>query len=649
MTETEEFPEHWNNAYNLINLIAEHHRQSPIGIRTLKHFPFSASMIVKRGQEIRKIIDEKPHLYSLPTYINLVNEPCITSTILGGICPEMIPYLIACTGYDKDRLEVVINDNPKIKAFKEKEGLADYRIKLFSVAGWHDTNMMVPVLNLAQMSDDDREKANRIFSHFDSDSLHEFMQETLGHYWDDYNLGSGKKRQMDVNDEVDSCLLKTIINACQSRDRPLTLFPDKNYLSNGFYQGNQKGGMFLVGSHSLRQGQVWPQPVEIDEKGIGQKELYHSVHTLRRLMEDLSSSPQSPLQGKFVFPLAKQENKENKLLDVISDQSNRYIAATDQVISKLEKVNGQNDRLIAQPVCQGHHYTGITGFEVGRIKYVAAGYSRGIDIINLNEEEKKKIGIDQALIGNVNLTSGFKCLQMIRTGPMNMDQALVATHSQLGIIVVPLEKLLEERLIIDGLSPLLLVRSSSEQQINPQPYPQLNSQPLRAKVKGDQIYYSIGRKLYSIQLTGENKVQLHEYPESITALEAGLSGVYVGTIGGKIYHDQELVFDYCNYNSSILNLGGTDIGGTPGVLFNLSTKGLISRIYFLNVLETEEVSTQQAINFKNDGQNLFSLTKSGHFVIEDLSLKPADRPNLALSYKLSDEPVKSGCIYINGG
>ncbi len=264
MTEPE-FQTHWEDSKRIAEaIIGLKEYGYTFGPRTEMAFPFSVGMIQKRGEEINGYLHKDPFVNSpnIPTYINLVNEPCSSSNLLVGKCPELAPYVVACAGYDLERINEQINQDEKVLAEirTAKKGMKvpdNFKIQLAYVWGTHD--LIVPVFSAGG---EHKTEADNILRRFNEPSLYRAVKDAVGRYLKSTLEGGG-----DINQEVDRCLLKTILCAVRSRGKAFSVYPEFSEqhpelseppLCNGYFQrsAGENTGMFLMGAHRFQNGKV---------------------------------------------------------------------------------------------------------------------------------------------------------------------------------------------------------------------------------------------------------------------------------------------------------------------------------------------------------------------------------------------------------
>ncbi|MBI2662711.1 hypothetical protein HYX11_04600 [Candidatus Woesearchaeota archaeon] len=249
----EEFQRQWEFSLALIEQfhgIDKIYRQNPketsLGFRTYTEVPFTAMMMLQRGFDINlqlTKLKEKGNKF-LPTYLVVVNEPCITATVLTSQCPSLIPYTVACTGYDRERLEEVLNEDEYYTEIRHKYNLGWLQV---SLRGFHDTKVTLPFISIKDKD------SNTFVDNLNFKNAYHFLKENVGQYY-------LKQPPTKSNQQVSAHLIRTIVNASQSHNKPLSIYPPiaERSLNNGFYQPllNNERGLFLVGEHHFINGKV---------------------------------------------------------------------------------------------------------------------------------------------------------------------------------------------------------------------------------------------------------------------------------------------------------------------------------------------------------------------------------------------------------
>ncbi len=250
----EDYNRDWNKSLEILRIVAETDINYPLGLRCLKLLPFAVPMMLNRGEQIQEMVKQgKP----LPVYLNLVNEPCMSSTLLTAVCPEIIPKLVAVVSYDLDRIETVMNQ--KYQDIKLKEGLEGIKLSV-SMTGFHDDDINVPIIHSERKEDE--ASFMKLFSKLDFSTVYHFLIGEVNRYIKAYAVdGLG-----DINTEVSRSLLSAIVNSYESLGKVYTVYPSINNrpLYNGYFQQlNPKQGLFMIGPHRFRNGEVLPVEVGI--------------------------------------------------------------------------------------------------------------------------------------------------------------------------------------------------------------------------------------------------------------------------------------------------------------------------------------------------------------------------------------------------
>lgn len=240
-----DFEKHWQSALEILCIVNEVHRQFPIGRRMLLSFPFSADILVERGKQLSQVVREA---HALPTYITVVNEPCMAATVLGSLAPAMVPYLVACTGFDVERLNMIFNDT--YRAEKERAGYRDFVLRV-RMKGFHDDGVMIPLI-VPERKEDQSILAEVLLA-LDFSRLYSYLKDQVQSYFQRYDAATTSR-------QVSNALYNTILAAVQSRGKCFSLLPrlPASGLSNGYFHQNVDDvqGMFLVGNHKFRNGKV---------------------------------------------------------------------------------------------------------------------------------------------------------------------------------------------------------------------------------------------------------------------------------------------------------------------------------------------------------------------------------------------------------
>ena len=258
MLESGAFEERWNLTFEIMRTAAQVNKDFPIGWRILDELPFNAPVFVERGQQLQEIINHG--LTHPPTYINLANEPCLTSAMMVGNCPAMAPYVVACNGFDVSRLRRIFEDTDLYKGIMERCHVKKDEITI-SLRGFHDQQVMIPIV---QSRDPNSNALYRLLnSGLSYTTMYQHLTTEVGSYWNNYNLESGHRKKRDVNDEIDNSILDLLSNALASRGKALSLFPhpQERPLCNGYFHiidttNNYGKGFFFMGEHRFRNGQV---------------------------------------------------------------------------------------------------------------------------------------------------------------------------------------------------------------------------------------------------------------------------------------------------------------------------------------------------------------------------------------------------------
>jgi hypothetical protein len=242
---SKEFEKYWNHSAKLLRTFGDRFtnpKQPALGLRLAWVFPFAHQLMHNRANKIHTLINEKG-ITRMPTYVNIVNEPCLTSNIITAINPEMAAYTVAATDYDWTRLEEIFE--------KEYRGVLGNAAKMrLTIAGTHDTYTVVPVLEPKTSAH--KKAFDKFMKHANNrEKVHTFLQRQVGFY---FTREPPEIRQLHVSKGI----LRTLLNASKSRDKALSIYPSlsERPLYNGFLQETELGGMYLIGPTRFRNGRV---------------------------------------------------------------------------------------------------------------------------------------------------------------------------------------------------------------------------------------------------------------------------------------------------------------------------------------------------------------------------------------------------------
>src|SRR3989344_2968089 len=450
----EEFTKDWNITSLLLQKLTEVNDEFQIGMRILDEFTFSAPMMLRRGEEISKLLSKAPKYVNMPTYINAVNEPCLTSSLLAVTCPKLTKTLVAYMGYDLNRLERVLNEDERLLAIKKKENVPDYMVKLQGIVGWHDRNMMIPL-----MQENEDESLCKITSNFDARSFFNYMQEVMGKYWERYNSQSGTEERRDINKEISLTLLQTIKAAAQSRGKALSLTPSSKEapFSNGYLQeelqnensSNASVGMFFCGPQLFRHGQSYGLDTSLHH--FSKQARHHSLTAMREVMatlienEIIDGYPQQSKESIIALDTPNSSSSDKKESVLLPE---RYIVlANSQEITVVKNAGKTNE------VRQQHPFIKIgkdqihllSSLNIDNVAYVAAAGQKNIYLFNPAETEERSLFISPT----TNAEGVFDSLFAVScNGSGNVSRKtspnLLAVHSELGLASIHLEELLEK-------------------------------------------------------------------------------------------------------------------------------------------------------------------------------------------------------------
>ncbi|MEK6845742.1 MAG: hypothetical protein AABY26_03205, partial [Nanoarchaeota archaeon] len=299
------------------------------------------------------------------------------------------------------------------------------------------------------------------------------------------------------------------------------------------------------------------------------------VESLRKLMANLKV--EAPDWSKTVHSL-----------EVYSDlPENECFAQVGKEIWRVSLKNGALEGGELQ--MPRREYTSFFQFNVGEASYLAAGYPTersgrkycsGITVANLKEtEENRSIKV----IMEEDTKRGFQSLGIWAISPEPYQCLLVAAHSDIGIIGVPLEELCGDgyvKIDLNNLSQkryLLYEKNKSREE------------HIRMTIAGERLYVAEGCKLFTIaQPDGERKKSpesfikqlYHTYSQPVTALgRDSHETIYTATLGGNLFEGKELY-----YHAEWLTLVTKIVPGTynaeEGIFYQGKINNSISPVFF---------------------------------------------------------------------
>ncbi|MBI2151834.1 hypothetical protein HYU21_03865 [Candidatus Woesearchaeota archaeon] len=603
-----EFTKDWNITYLLLQKLTEVNDEFQIGMRILDEFPFSAPLMMRRGEEISKLLSRAPKYVNLPTYINAVNEPCLTSNLLAVACPQLTKTLVAYMGYDLSRLERVLNEDERLLAIKKKESVPDYVVKLQGIAGWHDRNMVVPLL---QNQED--EPLRKITSNFDARSFFNYMQDVMGKYWDDYH------KTRDVNTEISLTLIKTIKAAAQSREKALSLTPSSKEapFSNAYFQevlqnkegSNSRVGMFFCGPQRFRQGQ--PYGLDTSLHSFSKQARHNSLTAMREVMaalienEIIEGYPQQSKESITTLNTSNRSASDKKESVLLPE---RYIVlANSQEITVVKNAGRTGEIRQQHPFIRigKDQIHSLTSLNVDNVAYVAAAGQKNIYLFNPAETEERSLFISPTTNTEGVLDSLF-AVSCNGSGNVSRKTSpyLLAVHSELGLASIHLEELLEK-------SAISLKKIYLPEEIN-------QGQQIRAAANQDNLYLISGQKVFVIPLdhildNSFRNTEQYDCKTKLSAITVDATGNwYAGTTDGKVLRNGDY-FTSCNdAQAAVIKLQlDTAEKEEPRVLFRAKIgRGGLSPVYLAKENECQALTEHGVQDFWYDGTALWYLKEN---------------------------------------
>lgn len=539
------FRDDWKLSLKVLEAISGVHDEFPLGGRSLWRTPFSIPTLIRRSQQIRRL-NEKLRIN--PTYINIVNEPCTTSDIMSGICPDIIPYLVALTGVDMKRLELSINEDEHVLNIKRKNGFSDNWIHLRNILGRHDDYLMVPVIE--PRSSEDSLILEAVSNEINYDAFFREMQQAIGSFW---GKNQGGER-VNVREDVTRNILETIISAALSRVDPLSVYPSLEALplNNGFFTRvfeKDDQGIFLTGNHRFLNGMVYPysernEYLEVDKlPEVVSTQVVRLMNKILELGKELIVSERSPLRETSLLvenidpePRIHESNQSGIIYPPeirppiekgVSFATECYVVMK-KGLSKITYPNIGDFKVeeLLTPSCKGSQVKLLSGFCIGDMFNLIVGKRYSLELFNtLNLQRSKNINLDSSFVKAKK--PYFNSFGVLSHGKREHEKTLVTTYGDAGIISVPFEEILnKEEININSKGQFIPLDN----------IPSFHAHLMLA-ASGSSCYLAAGRNLYFYESTDkEPKVCFETENLPISALDLSQDGaVYFGTIDGKIY------------------------------------------------------------------------------------------------------------------
>ena len=608
------FEEDWKRILEILTMSVNVNDQYHLGKRSIDEFPFNVPMLTRRGQDINKIVAGSAKgkgLRKIPTYITLINEPCLSSSILGAMSPELTPYLMALTEFDVGRLEEKLNN--EYASVKKIAGQADRWLHV-SLYGFHDTGGMVPVIY--PQRPEDVAAFQEIMKHVSYEKMFEFLQQEVGKYHQD----AAEEMKDIYQAQVAKSLLSTILSASRSRTRALSLFPSpeeqERPLCNGYFHplGDKGKGIFSVGQHRFRNGRV-----QMEETPMGTGEMKEFIETKKYLVENRMKLLLGEVLGKTKKSLVTiNHQQELQSIEQKIDTRAVSIFVVYRKKGKHQPLAGEVSRFtLHQDSWQRaiiplprHRYTQLATFSPPAelsAEYLIAAYddkngrpnSVGISIHNFTREESKMMSSND--LGE--LTADFYYLGILL---QRSEPTIIAAHNNVGVIAIPLADLYATK--------KLNIQWGSGRYF-PLQQKTRASEPIRAIVGNETVYIARGGKVYvSNDLTeklSENNV-IYALNQPITAITVQDLYFFYATDQGKIYRNENLFFDL-KKEVAIDHLQPGEYQGEKGLFF---TYHLPQRNEYHGPLHfTDGTQTFRVTSLENNIVD-FSIQGNRHYLLE---------------------------------
>ncbi|GEM_PF-5652030 len=312
-----------------------------------------------------------------------------------------------------------------------------------------------------------------------------------------------------------------------------------------------------------------------------QQALVELVNELHREGNKEKSVVKGCLNGIGYPTLARSDSK------VVLDFTNEVFLAGKTGVSRIVKKNSKwikNDFNLPTK-----EYKGLGSFVYEGVAYVVAGYDKGLFVLNVEDLSERKHVYTTQYHDSV---SGFKCIKLVQG---KKSQAIVASHSGCGVVLIPLEemiakkeiKLREEHFVLKSADGSSMVRMIGHDSV---------------------VYISSDTCLRSYDVAdGFKQINEQQLPELITSLCTDTKGiVYVGTNDGRIYTNN------CDGSGGVVRCFNS--GNENGMILRLQTGSYSSDdeqkegMYYLS-----SVNRKSGIVYFTDFKNKKVVSPNGFF------------------------------------
>ncbi len=571
------FADEWNLMYQLIEDIHSVRESkdvfgfvSSFGERILSELPFYVPMILERGQRLRDLMETG--CKARPSYINLVNEPGVTSMILASLCPEIAGNIVGWSAVDSMRLLKVIRDKYGYAATDEELE------KLWvPVLGLHDENLMIPILSEeVQLTAKSRQTFANLEKRVNMEQAFDKLNNEINIYWNKY------QDEDHVWMDYDKSILALIINSCRSKGDVFSSFPkDGEPLCNILLKNpGHENPVYLSGVHGFRNGQPLEEKISVPSQLREKETMVYEVAT-----EIFTKIKQLALKLDVRFPERRKAYRER-----------RYFATDGTKVAEAS-VAGKKGRVIMQ----GKRYSTITSFSLDERCLTAAGYEAGVEMTDPDQPEVRR---EIRLSGRQ-----VKVASSIAFSPsIGDDNFLLATFKGVGAIRVGMREFQHTKRLeisLDEISDYLLLESA-------------NQETLRVAAARERFIISRGGTVYGYDGRSDRIRKLYTIPGTIKSLVARNDDIFSGTSIGEIYKNDELYCRFPSGNPMIKRMQPVYYKGIDCILFSIFLNKAYGGVYFTGGEEPSRSAPvrisrfgamEKISDFHYDGQRLVVLDR----------------------------------------
>jgi hypothetical protein len=543
-------------------------KQKPDGFsRIEQELPHNLSIVTKFSQELQPLIRKYNDLKPI---IMAANEPCITSSIMTSICPQLTDYVTGFSSVDIKRLSEVFNE--ELRALKKHCGLEDVTIKV-GIKGNHN-HKMTPKLYVDDVHD--QIKLKQLFGHINYQGMFNEMQSKSVNYWETCKTnGINPLRQAaeslaDLTQEMLNGLGKSLTPSKEMYNAFFHILVDN-------YQGvkiKSNQGLHFVGKHRLLNGKIFVKdegnktdPVDV----IADKEFEICQSDHLKLFLEFFNENEVPELAKVndlptskLFSPVSSENEQPRILVAQGRKGTLLFNQSYQFIEDKE--------VYFQHPCRSLNTMCLDG----SVRYLLAGHDKNIVISNLEHPEEIK-GVKVRLKNN-----GAGTFNHVA----KLDDKLVASHHLWGVLNVNLEEFLDD-------DDITINKKNFSRY-----FMQEHQNGVRASLVVDDNHFLVAT---ANTINGyDAKLKLRQswsFPEMVTSFAYNGKQLFVGTNRGKIFtanNNGNKATIESGHLSAITNLKAND----DYLVFNTFTNCPGSFVYFTELDEDGAIDESKTDNLE---------------------------------------------------